>query len=105
MDEYDRAAELAGALRARLADLRFPLGESVESKIRQQVRALTDELKSLGHPAEAVLVAVKYLANQAGIDASTAVLASNVALDGREKLLVDVLKWCVEQYYRPPPPA
>lgn len=101
MNEYDRAAELGGALQALLFDIRFPLTATREREIQEHVWDYADELKRLGQPPERVIVAVKYTANQAGIN-GTRLLTSSRALDERNKLLVDMVRWCIERYYGQP---
>ena len=103
MNEYDRAAELGGALQARLADIRFPLTPAVEREIQRHVCDYADELKARGLPPERVIIAVKYTAKEAGVYATSAHLAAARDLDGKDKLLVDMVGWCIERYYGPPP--
>jgi hypothetical protein len=55
----DRAAEIGGALQARLSEIRFPLDPPIEREIQRHVCAYADELKALGLPPERVVVAVK----------------------------------------------
>ena len=101
MNDYDRAEALGGALQARLTDIPFPLAVAVEREIQQQVWAYVDELKRLRQPPERVLMAVKYTATQAGIS-GTRVLTSLRELDGRNQLLVDMIRWCIERYFGQP---
>lgn len=106
MSDYDRAAELGGALQAHLREVRFPLTAPVELEIQRQVCEYADELKSLGLPPERVIIAVKYAANEAGIRATSAHLTNpRKHLDGKDKLLVDMVGWCIERYYGEPPRA
>lgn len=105
MNDYDRAAEIGGALQARLANISFPLDATVEREIQRLVFEYTAELRRVGQPPERVLMAVKYTANQAGIYATARLASSQVQLEGRDKLLVDMVKWCIERYYGQPPRA
>lgn len=99
MDAYDRVAELGGALQTSLADIRFPLTAPIEREIQRQVCEYVDELKGLGLPPERVLMAVKYNANQAGIYATQRLVTPQDQLHGKDKLLVDMVGWCIKQYY------
>lgn len=103
MDAYDRAAELAGSLQARLTEIRFPLTTPIEREIQREVCAYADELKDLGLPPERVIVAVKRVANEAGLHTTRRVVPSSIQLDGKDKLLVDMVGWCIERYYGRPP--
>jgi hypothetical protein len=104
VNDYDRAAEIAGALQARLGEIHFPLNASVEREIQRQVFEYADELKGLGLPPERVIVAVKRVANEAGLHSSR-VIPSPRHLEGKDKLLVDMVGWCIERYYGKPPRA
>ena len=104
VNDYDRAAEIAGALQACLGDIHFPLNAFVEREIRRQVYEYADELKDLGLPPERVIVAVKRVANEAGLHSSR-IVPSPKQLEGKDKLLVDMVGWCIERYYGKPPRA
>ena len=105
MSDYDRAAELGGALQAHLREVRFPLTAPVEREIQRHVCEYADELKRVGQPPERVIMAVKYTANEAGIRATRAQLINPRDLDGMDKLLVDMVGWCIERYYGKQPRA
>ncbi len=98
VNDYDRAAEIAGVLQARLGEIHFPLNASVEREIQRQVFEYADELKGLGLPPERVIVAVKRVANEAGLHSSR-IVPSPKQLEGKDKLLVDMVGWCIERYY------
>jgi len=100
MYDYDCAAELAGALQARLDDLRFPLNDAAERELRDSVFAYADALKGLDLPVERIIVSVKRLANDAGIYASRHV-PTRTELAGKDKLVVDLVGWCIQRYYDP----
>jgi len=104
VNDYDRAAEIAGALQARLVEIHFPLNASVEREIQRHVFEYADELKGLGLPPERVIVAVKRVANEAGLHSSR-IIPSPKHLEGKDKLLVDMVGWCIERYYGKPPHA
>jgi hypothetical protein len=105
MNDFQRAAELGGELQSLLRDVRFPLAAPIEREIQRNVCDYADELKGLGLPPERVIIAVKYTANQAGINATSAHLTHPRQLDGTDKLLADMVGWCIERYYGAPPRA
>ena len=87
-------------LGARLAGVRFPLTAPAEREIQRHVYEYADELKGLGLAPERVVIAVKYAANQAGIHATVVHLTNpRRLLDGKDKLLVDMVGWCIERYF------
>ena len=95
----EHAADLIAELRARLAEVEFPLSDPVEREIRREVFACADELKGLGVPPEGVIVAVKQVASEAGLHFTSRTTSSPAALEGADKLLVEMVTWCIEQYY------
>ena len=98
MPDHDYAAEIASRLLARLDDLRFPLDASAERELRETVFDYADVLKAFGLPPERIIVSVKRLANESGIYASRLV-PTRAHLDGKDKLIVDMVAWCIERYY------
>jgi len=100
--DHEHAAELADALQARLRKITFPVEASVERELRRCVNDYADQLKTLGLPPERVVIAMKRLVSGAGVVATSRSVATPKELDGRDKLLVDIVAWCIEQYYRRP---
>jgi hypothetical protein len=100
--DYDRAAEIGGALQARLAEIRFPLEPPIEREIQRHVCAFADELKDLGLPPERIILAVKRAANEAGIYSTMRLSGFTYDLDGGDKLLADMVGWCIRRYYGEP---
>ena len=99
MGSSKRAAVLAHSLKARIATARFPLSGSAERGIQRRVWAYADTLKELGLPPERVVVAVKRVARSAAVPPTSRITSFPMALDGRDKLLVDMVGWCIEGYY------
>jgi hypothetical protein len=105
VQDFERAAALAGALQSHLRDISFPLAPAIERDIQREVWDYADELKGLGLPPERVIIAVKRAANEAGLYSTHRVVATPSDLDDGDKLLVDMVGWCIERYYGPPPRA
>ena len=103
MTDSERAAEIGGVLHARLSGIRFPLTPPLEREIRREVCEYADELKSLGLPPEHIVAAVKRAAKRAGISATLQSLATPMHLSGADKLLGDMVGWCIQRYYGPRP--
>jgi hypothetical protein len=101
VQDFERATALAGVLEAHLRDIRFPLAPAVEREIQREVWDYADELKGLGLPPERVIIAVKRAANEAGLYSTQRVITTRSALDDADKLLVDMVGWCIERYYGP----
>jgi hypothetical protein len=99
MTGYEGAPQAAGALETRLAGITFPLSRDDETDICVRVFKYADELKSLGMPPERVIVAVKRVADAAGIRSTRRIAWRGEPLAGRDKLLVDMVVWCIEGYY------
>lgn len=105
MQDFEHAAELASAFHVRLHGIRFPLSATTASEIKDTVCAYTDELKRRGVPPERAIVAVKRAAREAGLSGTRATILNPLDLDGTDKLLADIVGWCIERYYGPPPRA
>jgi hypothetical protein len=102
MTDYEGAPQAAGALETRLAGIRFPLSRDDEAEICTRVFEYAGELKDLGMPPERVIVAVKRVADAAGIRSSRRIAWRNEPLAGRDKLLVDLVVWSIARYYKRP---
>ena len=100
--DSDHAALLGGALEVRLSVIRFPLSEPTEREIYHLVSAYVAELKALGFPPERVIIAVKRAANEAGLYSTVRVTGISHDLNDADKLLVDMVRWCIERYYGRP---
>ena len=98
MQSFDRADQLGGALQSTLGELTFPVTPTVQDNIRRQVCDYADELKALGLPPERIIIAVKLTANNVGMRPSR-YAGTAASLDATDKLLVDMVRWCIERYY------
>jgi hypothetical protein len=68
--------------------------------LREDVCAVVDVLKGAGWPPERVIVAVKRIADDAGLRPTKYVLSRSAALSDGDDLLVQMVQWCIERYYR-----
>ncbi len=102
MQTSDRATELGAALQARLTGLHTPLSATTEYDLKALVCDYVDVLKTVGFPVERVILSVKRAANEAGWRSSSLLPKATVNLSGEDKLLADMVRWCIERYYDPP---
>lgn len=72
---------------------------SNDDALRNEVCAVVDHLKAAGWPPERVIVAVKRIADDAGLRPSRAVLSATGDLSPDDALLVRMTQWCIERYY------
>jgi hypothetical protein len=101
MTDYDVAPQAAGALETRLAGIEFPLSRDDETEICTRVFEYAGALKAIGMPPERVIVAVKRVADAAGIRSTRRIAWRSEPLAGRDKLLVDMVVWSIARYYQP----
>jgi len=87
-------------LRRVLTGLQFPLPDETISAIRRQVFDFADDMRAQGWQAGRIIVAVKRLANDAGVYASPRVVWSPEIVRGPDSLMVDMVGWCIESYYQ-----
>jgi hypothetical protein len=73
--------------------------DSSREEMHQRVCAMVDELKAAGWPPERVIVAVKQVADDAGLRPSRGVLSAKNALTEQDTAVVYMVRWCIEQYY------
>src|SRR5689334_12925148 len=88
-------------LRRALTGLQFPLSDETIAEIRARVYAFSEDMKVDGWQAERIIVAVKRLANDAGLYVSPRVVWSPEIVRGPDSLMVDMVGWCIEHYYGP----
>jgi hypothetical protein len=90
----------ADRLRAQLTTLAFPLDARARAAVERCVYDYVDALKALGWPPERVIVAVKRVAQEAGLSQSTGVLLPwRTGYPTHDQLLVDMVGWSIERYY------
>jgi hypothetical protein len=104
---YDRPA--VAALRDSLASVveshPVPLDTEHHRLLKERVCAVVDDLKVAGWPPERVIVAVKQVATDAGLSPSRGVLNGATALNERDGFIVEMVRWCIERYYRHATPS
>ena len=82
------------ALRSYVGTLQLPLSAHVRPRLRQRVCRYVDALKGDGTPPERVIVQVKDLVRE-----SADVPPIERHIDEFNRLVVDVIGWCIERYY------
>lgn len=90
----------ANRLRLVLLDVEFPLSVAKRADIERCVDDYVDSLKALHWPPERVIVAVKRIAHDAGMHPSPRVVRTDTSISARDKLLVDMVGWSINRYYR-----
>jgi hypothetical protein len=91
------------ALRDTLARAATTLSTShyltADKALRDEVCAVVDELKALGWPPERTIIAIKGIADDAGLAPSRSVMLRDKDLSPRDALLAKVVRWTIECYY------
>jgi hypothetical protein len=91
------------ALRDTLARVNTSLSSTAynpsDKSLRDEVCAVVDDLKAAGWPPERALIAVKEIANEAGLTQSRSVLMKDRALEPGDALLAKIVRWTIECYY------
>ena len=82
-----------------LTGLQFPLSDETTSAIRRHVFDFADDMKAEGWHPERIIVAVKRLANDAGVYVSPRVIWSAEIVRGPDSLMVDMVGWCIQRCY------
>ena len=73
-----------------------------EKELRDEVCDVVEEAKKLGWPPERAIIAIKEIADEAGLTQSSRVLLKNRELDARDALLAKIVRWTIECYYDTP---
>jgi hypothetical protein len=91
------------ALRESLARASNTLAVSThattDKALRDEVCDVVEELKALDWPPERAIIAIKEIAEEAGLTQSQRVLLKNRELDARDALVAKVVRWTIECYY------
>ena len=76
------------------------MGDTGDNKLRDEIRAVVDEMKAAEWPRERTIFAVKQIASEAGLMESRSLLSlSTKQLDARDALMSNVIRWTIERYY------
>ena len=91
------------ALRDSLSRAGITLGTSLynasDKELRDEVCGVVDEVKAAGWPPERAIIAVKEIAQEAGLTVSQGVLVRDRDLSPRDALLAKIVRWTIECYY------
>ena len=94
------------ALRESLARASTTIATSAytitDKTLRDEVCDVVEELKGLAWPPERAIIAIKQIAEEAGLTQSRQVLLKNRDLDARDALLAKIVRWTIECYYDAP---
>ena len=74
-----------------------PTGQAENNAVRMQIADYAQGLKAIHWDDERVVVAVLQVAREAGMTPSPAVVSA-ARLAGTDKLLVDMVRWAIEEY-------
>ena len=85
-----------GQLRFHLANLRFPLEASAEDRLRAVVFSYVDVMKASAKPSEQVVIALKGIFREAGIESDR---PTGESLTDSNRLCDRVVSWCIQRYY------
>src|SRR5438270_13233416 len=98
---YDRppVVELHDYLAAVVAAHPALAGERQTKELRYHVYAVVDELKAAGWPPERVIVAVKQVAEDAGLRSTRSIFSAESPLTERDSADVHIVRWCIAQYF------
>jgi hypothetical protein len=96
MDEHD-ATEF---LRQSVVEFSNQAGRSARDRLRRAVWTYVAEKKASGWPPERVIVELKSIAREEGFSAPLHPIAPSARVDAREKLVTEIVGWCVEQFYQ-----
>ena len=98
---YDRPSVVA--LRDSLVTVaRSRPGAALEvgqDALREQLCAVVDDLKAAGWLPERVIIAVKQIAEDAGLRPSRALLHSGAVLGERDTTIMSIIRWSIEHYF------
>jgi hypothetical protein len=91
------------ALRDSLARATMTLTTSLydarDKDLKDEVCSVVDDLKAAGWPPERAIIAMKEIAQEAGLTQSQRVLVRDTDLAPRDALLAKVVRWTIECYY------
>jgi hypothetical protein len=72
-------------------------------ELREKVRAAVADLKAAGWSPERVIIAVKQIARDAGLNPSRNLMSVSARTPtGRDAVILDLVGWSIERYYESP---
>ena len=74
-----------------------------DDDLRERVCAVVEDLRALEWPPERVIIAVKQVAEDAGLRSSRRVLMVSGSLTPNDEVVQNLVRWCIEHYYRTAP--
>lgn len=99
MQNSPRVIALRDALARASTTLNTSLFKATDKELRDEVCNLVDELKAAGWAPERAIIAIKEIAQEAGLTQSQGVLVRDRDLSPRDALLAKVVRWTIECYY------
>ncbi|HKW48472.1 MAG TPA: hypothetical protein VJN70_13580 [Gemmatimonadaceae bacterium] len=99
MQNSPRVIALRDTLARANTTLNTALLSATDKELRDEVCNLVDELKAAGWAPERAIIAIKEIAQEAGLTQSQGVLVRDRDLSPRDALLAKVVRWTIECYY------
>lgn len=94
--------DCAEELRKQLTVLDFPPSAAIARRLNRLISEFVHERRSLGWPPERVIVVLKQVAQEAGLQSADRVSTLDAEITARDELLAEMVRWCIEAYYSPP---
>lgn len=94
--------DYAEQLREQLTVLDFPPSAASARGLNRLVADFVHERRALGWPPERVIVALKQVAQEAGLQSADRVSTLDAEITARDELLGEMVRWCIDAYYSPP---
>lgn len=73
--------------------------ESHREELHRGVCDVVDELKGADWPPERIIIAVKQIADDAGMHPTRSILSATSPLTQQDLAIVSMVRWCIERYY------
>jgi hypothetical protein len=89
------------SLQQRLASLQVPLDPESRLEVQWLVWSFVDDRKAAGWPPERVIIAVKQIARDVGLQPSVFIIDRDAPLTTVDGFLVEMVSWCIARYYKP----
>lgn len=90
---------LRDSLASAVASPSISVPSPTEKTLYDEVCAVVADLKAAGWPPERAIIAIKEIAQEAGLSASQGVLVRDRDLNPRDALLAKLVRWTIECYY------